>query len=215
VRAAGQLELSLREPVVLFSWPSQAKLKAYTVDECNAEWSLRPFQVFMQGMERKLDPDSIMTVSHSMGNRLLNWYLQSRFDKNDGTPPHFREIVLTSPDIDRATFKNYFFKIVDNADKTRVYISSKDVPLRFSRAVHGAYRAGSAEVPQVMHWEFPGNIKGAQTINFTNVDSGFLGHSIQYDIIASMHRNDTPGLGLHLEEDKSFKGDYVVVELDK
>lgn len=209
--SAARLELALKEPVVLFSWPSVAKLKGYTVDECNAEWSVRPFQVFMQGMEQFFDSKHLMTVSHSMGNRLVNWYFQSRFDKKNGNPDRFREVVLTSPDIDRATFKNYFFKVAANADKTRIYVSAKDIPLRLSKFVHGSPRTGADVTKEENKWDMPGNIEGTQSINFTDVDSGAIGHSIQYKIIGSMHRDGKPGEGLSLEEDKTYKGDYVRV----
>lgn len=208
--SAAQLELALKEPVVLFSWPSAAKTKDYTRDECSAEWSLRPFQVFMQGMEQTFESKHIMTVSHSMGNRLVNWYFQMRYDKTDRNPDTFAEVVLTSPDIDRATFKNYFFKVASNAQRTRIYVSQKDLPLRLSKFVHGSSRAGASS-PDEFKWEIPGNIEGTQTVNFTAVDKGILGHSIQYEIIAAMHRSGTPGAGLTVDEDKSYKGEYLQI----
>ena len=209
--SAARLELALREPVVLFSWPSIGKLKAYTVDECNAEWSVRPFQVFMQGLEDYFESKHLMTVSHSMGNRLINWYLQSRFDKTNGKPTRFSEVVLTSPDIDRATFKNYFYKVAANGEKTRIYISAKDIPLRLSKFVHGSPRTGDNLNAQENKWEMPGNIDGTQTVNFTDIDGGALGHSIQYKVIGSIHRSGSPGEDLKLQEDSTFKGDYVRV----
>lgn len=211
-RSAARLEIALQEPVILFSWPSGGKTKNYTVDECNAEWSVRPFQVFMQGMEENFGSDQLMTVSHSMGNRLVNWYLQSRYDKANSKPKHFREVVLTSPDIDRATFKNYFFKVADNGDKTRIYVSKKDLPLRLSKFVHGSTRVGSDLMKSENKWEMPGNIKDTETINFSEVDSGLIGHSIQYKVIGNMHRKNEPGEGLKLKEDDSFKGSYSYVQ---
>lgn len=209
--SAARLELALKEPVVLFSWPSLGKTKAYTVDECNAEWSVRPFQVFMQGLEEFFDSDQIMTVSHSMGNRLVNWYLQSRYDRTNGKPKQFTEIVLTSPDIDRATFKNYFYKVSANGKKTRIFVSRNDLPLRLSKFVHGSPRTGSDLTREENKWDMPGNIQGTETINFSDVDSSRIGHSIQYKVIGNMHRNDTPGEALRLDLDKTFKGDYTWV----
>lgn len=214
-RSAARLEIALKEPVVLFSWPSGAKTKNYTVDECNAEWSVRPFQVFMQGLEENFGSDQLMTVSHSMGNRLVNWYLQSRYDKGNSSPKKFREVVLTSPDIDRATFKNYFYKVAANGDKTRIYISKKDLPLRLSKFVHGSTRVGSDLMKSENKWEMPGNIKDTHTINFSDVDSGLIGHSIQYKVIGNMHRKNEPGEGLTLKDDDSFKGSYSYVQLSK
>ena len=213
--SAAQLELALKEPVILFSWPSVGKLKAYTVDECNAEWSVRPFQVFMQGLEDFFGSKHLMTVSHSMGNRLINWYLQSRYDKSNGHPARFSEVVLTSPDIDRATFKNYFYKVAANGEKTRIFVSAKDIPLRLSKFLHGSPRTGADLSSNENKWDIPGNIEGTQSVNFTDVDAGKIGHSIQYKVIGSMHREGKPGEGLTLEEDKTFKGNYVWVRNER
>lgn len=213
-KSAARLENALDEPVVLFSWPSAAKTRDYTVDECNAEWSARPFQIFVQGLEKEVGSENLMTVSHSMGNRLVNWYLQSRYDKANQEPKHLKEIVLTSPDIDRGTFKNYFYKVANNGDKVRLYISDKDLPLRLSKFVHGSPRMGAGLTKDENKWALPGNITPTQTVNFTEVDDSKIGHSIQYSLIGSMHRTNTPGDGLKLLPDKDFKGDYVKVLKD-
>jgi esterase/lipase superfamily enzyme len=210
--SAAQLQIALKEPVILFSWPSQSKIGAYVVDECNAEWSLRPFQLLMQSVEKAVEPSSMITVSHSMGNRLINWYMQSRSDKNDGKPIHYKEIVLTSPDVDRGTFKNYFYKIADNADRVRLYCSCRDIPLRLSKALHGNGRAGSAAVEAELKWQVPSNLPRTQVVDFSAVDSGWLGHSIQYDIISSMHKNNSAGDTLRMVEDPAYKGNYVRIE---
>lgn len=210
-KSAARLETALCEPVVLFSWPSAAKTRDYTVDECNAEWSARPFQVFAQGLEKQIGPENLMSVSHSMGNRLVNWYLQSRYDASNREPKHLKEIVLTSPDIDRGTFKNYFYKIANNGDRVRLYISEKDLPLRLSQFVHGAPRTGAGLTKEENKWDMPGNITPTQTVNFTEVDDSKIGHSIQYKLIGSMHRTDNPGDGLKLEQDKEYKGEYLRV----
>ena len=57
----------------------------------------------------------------------------------------------------------------------------------------------------------PGNIEGTETINFSEVDSGLIGHSVQYKVIGNMHRKNEPGEGLKLKEDDSFKGSYSYV----
>lgn len=78
--------------------------------------------------------------------------------------------------------------------------------------MHGSPRTGADLTKDENKWDMPGNIEETQSINFTDVDSGAIGHSIQYKIIGSMHRDGKPGDGLSLEEDKTFKGDYVRVQ---
>lgn len=46
----------------------------------------------------------------------------------------------------------------------------------------------------------------AERIDFTAVDEGFRGHTIPFDVIASMIRTDTPGMGLALSAANPGKG---------
>ncbi len=53
----------------------------------------------------------------------------------------------------------------------------------------------------------PENSRGfAERIDFTAIDEGFRGHSIPFDMLASMIRTDTPGLGLALAPANPGKG---------
>jgi len=216
IASAARMEVALEQPVILFSWPSRKQLRAYTADECSAEWSVRPFQIFMNQLTDNVGAQKVMTVSHSMGNRLVNWYMQMRSDRADSQPEQLSEIVLTSPDIDRATFKNYFYKLVNCAKTVRIYVSSRDKALRASKLLHGDEgRVGSAEVPDELRWQVPSNLPNTRVVDFTAVDSGWLGHSIQFDIISSMHQKNVPGANLKAVTNPNYKGDdFVVIERD-
>jgi esterase/lipase superfamily enzyme len=157
-----------------------------------------------------------MTVSHSMGNRIVFWYLQSRYDSNQGEPSKYSEVVLASPDTDRATSKNYLYKISHNALKTRIYVSAHDEPLKLSRKLlHGGYGRlgdGRAEDGQSIRWEHPGSAANVEMINFTVLDRmKLLGHSLQVPLIVNMHKHNEPGPGLSLKDDERFKGRYRYV----
>jgi esterase/lipase superfamily enzyme len=202
------LERALSEPVVVFDWPSIGKLNTYTFDECNVEWSLLHFELLMKTLIKEMDgAQNIMTVSHSLGNRLVYWYLQMRFDQAKEALSRLKEVVLTSPDIDRATFKNYFYKVAGNAGRVRVYVSNRDTSMWLSSLIHGGYKrlgAGHFDGSDDIRWKKPGNLgphepAEAETINFTALDRGWLGHTIQSRLIASMHNTNQPGAGLYLE----------------
>ncbi len=201
-----RLAAELDEPIIVFDWISQHKLKGYLQDECNAEWSLRHFQLLMQGLQKALrDPAQIMLVSHSMGNRLVSWYCDSRYDKSNERPAPFSEIALASPDVDRDTFKHYFYKLVANADKIHIYISKRDKALLASNVIHGYERAGQSENQAPLTWTRPGAVDGMETVDFSYLDKGWIGHSLQYGLIAKMHHNNVPGEGLQAIRDPQFK----------
>jgi esterase/lipase superfamily enzyme len=206
-----KLAEQLNEPVIVFDWVSQHKTGGYLVDECNAEWSLRHFQLLMQGLEDQLQNASrIMLVSHSMGNRLVTWYCNSRYDRHKDSPSHFSEIVLASPDVDRDTFKHYFFKLAKNADRIRIYISKRDKALLASSVVHGYERAGQSQGQTPLTWTKPGAVEDMETVDFSYLDKDWMGHSLQYELISNMHRSNTPGQGLQLLEDQHYKS-FVTV----
>lgn len=218
VRSGAALETEMQCPVLVFDWCSRAKARCYTVDECNIEWSLRHFQLVMDRLEKSFPSNQLSTVSHSMGNRVVYWYLQSRHDRLRDSLTPYKEVVLTSPDVDRATFKNYFFKVAENAEKTRIYVSEYDKPLRLSKFVHLYSRLGDGRVgsTDTARWELPGDIKDTETINFTSLDEkdgGWLGHHIPFRLIASMHNSNNPGGGLALVAEDNQRPTYRTLNI--
>lgn len=200
-----RLSEEFNEPIIVFDWISQHRINGYLQDECNAEWSLRHFQLVMQGLEKALSPSQIVMISHSMGNRLVTWYCDTRYDKSEEHPAHFNEIALTSPDVDRDTFKHYFFKLAANADKILIYVSRRDKALLASRVLHGYERVGESQGQPPITWTRPGVVEGMETIDFSCLDRGWMGHSIQYALIAKMHQHGVPGDGLQAVRDKDHK----------
>jgi hypothetical protein len=71
---AAWLAYNSERPTVLYSWPSVAKLRSYSSDENNVEWSQEHFNDMIGSLDAicKEDPDiKIRLMAHSMGSRLL------------------------------------------------------------------------------------------------------------------------------------------------
>lgn len=155
---------------VFYSWPSQAGLLQYTVDETNVEWTVPHLRQFLMKIANHSGADSVNLVAHSMGNRALTNALKGLSYRLKGEKL-FREVVLTAPDIDAEIFKRDIAPaIVKTANRVTLYASSNDEALLLSKKIHGAPRAGDSGSDLMV-------IPGIETIDVSQVDTSLLGHS--------------------------------------
>jgi esterase/lipase superfamily enzyme len=106
-----------------------------------------------------------------MGNRGLTAALTQLVDEGETEViAKFREIILAAPDIDADIFKRDILpKLVERSHVT-LYASARDRALLASKELHAFPRAGDAGASLVL-------FDGLDTVDATNVTTGFLGHS--------------------------------------
>jgi len=162
-------DLNFEGAPIFYSWPSQAQLAAYTVDENNVEWTVPHLKEFLMDVAQQSGAESICLIAHSMGNRALTKALHALSFRMER--PVFREVVLTAPDIDADVFRRDLApQIVRTADRVTLYASSNDEALRVSKQIHGAPRAGDSGALLVV-------VPGIETIDVSGIDTSLLGHS--------------------------------------
>lgn len=162
-------DLKFEGAPIFYSWPSQAQLAAYTIDENNVEWTVPHLKEFLMDVAQQSGAESICLVAHSMGNRALTKALHALSFRMER--PVFREVVLTAPDIDADVFRRDLApQIVRTADRVTLYASSNDEALRVSKQIHGAPRAGDSGALLVV-------VPGIETIDVSGIDTSLLGHS--------------------------------------
>ena len=76
VTAELAVDLKFDGAPILYSWPSQATLVDYTVDECNVAWAQPHFKAFLLAVAQQSGATSIHSIAHSMGNRALMFVLE-------------------------------------------------------------------------------------------------------------------------------------------
>jgi esterase/lipase superfamily enzyme len=137
-------------PVVHYSWPSVGKLTGYLVDETNMYWDERNFRNFLARLARAPWTKEIVLVGHSLGGRLAIpavEYVDQTSERADSS--NISNIVLLSPDVDRADFERDIAeevlaaRRVDNDRRITLYVSARDRALAISRQLHGYARLGS------------------------------------------------------------------------
>jgi esterase/lipase superfamily enzyme len=161
---------------IFYSWPSRGRLTAYSVDETNAEWTVPHLKDFLKDLALHSKAEEIVLIGHSMGCKPLSGAFDLLAAESAGATGVFREIVLTAPDINAKVFKRDIApQMVAAGSLVTLYASSSDRALKISKKYHGYARAGDAGSGLVV-------MPGVETIDATDVDSGFLGHSYYAEV---------------------------------
>lgn len=156
---------------VFYSWPSQGKTPAYTIDEQNIEWAQANLKSFLADFFARSDAQNVYLIAHSMGNRALTQAVASLMAEKPDMRPRLKEIILTAPDIDADVFKRDIAPALAAAGRPiTLYASSDDLALATSKAVHGYPRAGDSGSGLIV-------VPGIETIDASGTDTSLLGHS--------------------------------------
>lgn len=165
-RVAAQLasDVGFAGVPVLYSWPSRASFLGYGVDGTQARWTLPDFKEAMAvvGGVRSgalKTPTRRHVVAHSMGNRVVFLGLQQLEGER------FGQVILAAPDEDAETMQRELPAFLGKAERNTLYAAKTDLALRMSRVLHGYASGGLA------------GAEGFDSIDATEVNPGFLGHS--------------------------------------
>jgi esterase/lipase superfamily enzyme len=228
---AGRLAYYAERPLILYSWPSAARLRAYNTDENNVEWSQEHFNDVLRKIEQMCTDDpstKVRLFAHSMGSRLVVRAIPLLREKH-----YVMECSLICPDIDDGLVKHYArrYLSVNGTTKIRLYMSTRDKALAISQFVHGGYTRLGEQADAIGDWitktvsgekmekasenskeaeaEFQQRLEKTkdrmQTIDFTSIDKGLIGHNVPAGLITSMSFTETPGPGLHFLSEQSGK----------
>lgn len=153
---------------IFYSWPSQAKLASYTVDENNIEWTTQHFVWFVRDLVSRTHPSKVHLIAHSMGSRALVHVLSDGALQATGGPA-ITEVIFMAPDIDADTFKQLARRFHGSAKRVTLYASSNDEALKASKSLHGNPRAGESGEAMVL-------LPGIDTIDASAADTSAVGH---------------------------------------
>lgn len=160
---------------VFYSWPSRGTPLAYTVDEQNIEWSQANLEVFLRDFFSHSEADNVYLIAHSMGSRALTRAVASLTSKQPEIRSRLKEVILAAPDIDADVFRRDIApELAAAGEPVTLYASSADLALSASKKFHGLPRAGESGPGLVV-------LPGVETIDATDVDTSFLGHSYYGD----------------------------------
>jgi esterase/lipase superfamily enzyme len=158
---------------MMYSWPSQGKLRAYDGDEETTDWSAPHLQEFLERVARESGAKRIHVIAHSMGNRVLTRALFALGSEPD-IQPMFENVIMAAPDVNAYIFLDQLWPGIKRAAKRfTLYASSDDEALRVSKGAKGKadfQRLGEAGPKIVV-------VSGLDTIDASGIDTSLLGHS--------------------------------------
>lgn len=132
-----------KQPVIVYSWPSNDQTIKYFDDETNNTWDADHFRDFIVALLSEPGaPAKVNILAHSMGNRLALGALDYLARSGIATTGKIGQVVLAAPDVDSGTFWEGMTRAAPVADGITVYGSNHDEALRTSRDLHGHCRAG-------------------------------------------------------------------------
>ena len=207
---AAILAYSVKKPMVLYSWPSDPRWRGYFIDGSNSEYSQEHFNMFCKELLALKERHSFKTIfiAHSMGNRLVVRALPAFAGTNIAS-----SCELISPDIDTDTFRHYVMNAKSHGDaKIRLYVSNRDKMLPLSQLLAGGYyRLGEpAEVSRVNERQLQlAKDTSFERIDFTTMDTGFVGHKLPSELVGSMVNTDGPPAGFKLAPQNSVRANRI------
>ena len=164
-------DLTFKGAPIFYSWPSQGKTLAYTVDEQNIEWAEANLRGFLDDFFARSDAQNVYLIAHSMGNRALTRAVASLLTDKPDVRNRLKEVILAAPDIDADVFKRDIAPaLTSTGQPVTLYASSEDLALAASKKIHGYPRAGDSGKGLVV-------VAGIETIDATGMDTGFLRHA--------------------------------------
>ncbi|HAV62669.1 MAG TPA: hypothetical protein DCY13_09915, partial [Verrucomicrobiales bacterium] len=161
-------DLKVQGATAFFSWPSRGSLKGYAADEASIEASEPFIRDFLVDVARKSGAARVHILAHSMGNRgLLRSIERIAGTAQEMAGVRFGQIILAAPDVDADVFRALAHHYPPLAERTTLYVSSKDRALGMSEFLHGFDRAGFTPPVTV--------VPGLDTVEVGNIDLTLLG----------------------------------------
>lgn len=182
---AAQIGVDLKVPGItaFYSWPSKGSLLGYAADEASIEASEPHVSNFLTRLAAESGAERVDVLAHSMGNRALLRTLQRVMTQAEAAARvPFGQLLLAAPDVDADVFRNLSDAYARLAQRTTLYVSSKDRALASSGIVHDHPRAGYSP-PVVV-------TQGIDTVEVSNIDLTLLGHgyyAAARDVLHDMH----------------------------
>ncbi len=134
---------------VLFTWPSRAKLMAYTYDRESANYSRDGLENLLWFLQRHPQVKEIAILAHSMGNWVTIESLRQMAIRNKGLAPKIKSVMLAAPDVDIDVFQRQIAAIGPNHPPFILFTSQNDKALGMSKRIWGSTeRLGSVNPAQ-------------------------------------------------------------------
>ena len=205
-------DLAFPGPTVVFSWPSDGDLLAYTRDEEKARTAWRKMAEVLDHLSRLGPGVPVYVVAHSMGNRILTQGLAELLRQRPGADRAFRQVVLAAPDIGEAEFRERWVNDLNsvNAPRFTLYASNQDLPVSLSAWLHGEQRLGSGGPGIAILPPLDSIDASAITKEWFGLSHSYFGDNatVMSDLFLLIHQGLEPAKRPRLVKVKGTRGEY-------
>ncbi len=184
-------DLQFRGAMAFYSWASRGELGKYLADEAAVELDEDVIAGFLSRFAAGTGARKVHVIAHSMGNRaVLRAVDRIARDAQGRSGVRFGQFVLAAPDVDARKFRQLSDAYRAVAERTTLYISSRDLAVETSKWLHDFPRAGLLPPVTVA--------AGIDTVNVANADLTLLGHGYVAEarnVLSDIHallRNGAP-----------------------
>lgn len=176
-------DLQVKGAMAFYSWASRGDVKKYPADEAAVELDEIPIAEFLCDMALRTGARRVHVIAHSMGNRAVLRAMSQivqRAEHLGGV--RFGQVVLAAADVDARKFQELCHAYPKLAQRTTLYVSSRDAAVEAARWLHDFPRAGLMPPITIA--------PGIDTVNAANADVSLLGHGYvaeARDVISDIH----------------------------
>ena len=131
---------------IFWSWASKGRPDpfAYFADARAARETVDELSKFLTLVAQETGATRVHVIAHSMGNQATIRALDQIATNMGTTRAIFDQVVLCSPDVDRAEFERIASRIQSTARRTTLYASANDRALKVSEVLNRNRRLGDA-----------------------------------------------------------------------
>jgi esterase/lipase superfamily enzyme len=170
IKRAAQIafDLNFDGLVMLFTWPSKARLFGYVYDRKSAHLSIDHLVTFIDGVAKELPNTKLHLVAHSMGNVVVLNALRRIAQRSNRI--NIGEVILAHPDVSRRRLAQLAGALKSLGQCLTLYASRSDRAMWASWLWSGRGRAGGA----------PAVVSGIDTIDITGLGASLwnLNHGV-------------------------------------
>jgi esterase/lipase superfamily enzyme len=225
VRQAGALQfaLNLRQPMILFSWPTQPAISV-----SGYRRSQEQITGAAESLEKFLEPyrqSRFDLLAHSLGCKVVCRTFDHLMNNDlwKTAEDKLPNVILAAPDVDPEDFSHAFLGKLDAlADRTTVYIARNDHALVMSDFLNSRPRLGAAITPEIAVRELvnmsAGDNSRVEIIDATFVNNERTSHGYFYQsrpVFSDLHnllRNDLPASERQLlRHEKATEANYWII----
>jgi esterase/lipase superfamily enzyme len=156
---------------ILFTWPSRARLLAYSYDRESANYSRDALEAVLQALSSNREVSEISILAHSMGNWVTLEALRTMAIRDGRVHPKIVDVMLAAPDVDVDVASTQIRSMGKPLPRFTLFVSKDDRALAAARIFWGSEARLGAIDPTVEPYKSALERNAVTVVDLTNLAS--------------------------------------------